>query len=67
MQTESSMVVRFSRAAELLGTTRRAIHGYTKRGLLDRVVLPGGRRALGVSRASLEKLIRRSTQKGGAQ
>ncbi len=56
-------IIRFKDAAGLVSTTRRCIHNYVKRGLLDAIIIPGNRRALGVTKQSLEKLLRRSVFK----
>ena len=62
MDGMKSVVVCYEEAATALQIGRRTVANLIRRGLLDKVVPPGGKKAYGVTRASLERLIAQSTQ-----
>ena len=52
-------------AARHLSATKRTVGNLIRQGLLDKVVLPGRQRGLGVTLASLETLIKAGTVSAG--
>lgn len=51
--------------ARELGATVRTVYGYCRRGLLHRAKLPGFKRARGVTRTSLNRLLERISSDAG--
>ena len=58
----SAKLVSFEEAAERLNRTTATIHTLARRGVLQKVILPGFRRASGVLEADLDKLLKSSTR-----
>ena len=55
----SETITLYKDTARELKTGVRAVYGYCRKGLLERAYLPGFRRARGVTRASLNRLLDR--------
>lgn len=56
--SEETMTLYKDTARELKSGVR-AVYGYCRKGLLDRAYLPGFKRARGVTRSSLNRLLER--------
>ena len=64
-EESAARIIPIHEAAERLAATPRTVLSLMQQGALDRVVLPGRRRARGVTAASLERLIAEGTNQAG--
>lgn len=63
MNTENETVHTFTAAGKRFNRSRRWAYDATKQGLLDKVIIPGRKRGMGVTTESIERLLKQSVCK----